>query len=212
MPLVTQQGKVADRLRRFFKLRGRAGTSVDEVVVPTAPITQLNLPPWRLNEFEFLAWKNIGAIGAGRYNKVGIYMPVPRLAGVAVIKAIVLNNSDAAATHEYTIGYYDSPAVGLANFAQSAAYDTEDWTRTAGGVAAQLPPLIFTGDDAATLTPILMAIRVPADATVVFPVSIGLRAGLSGGPQGIRALVVNDTTPNTAMAVGFQGVFYPDAE
>lgn len=47
MPLDSAKGQVADSLRSFFRLTGRIPTRVDELVVPTARVAELDRPPWR---------------------------------------------------------------------------------------------------------------------------------------------------------------------
>lgn len=50
MPQPIQTAGISDRLRRFFRLRGRTGFQLDETVVPVVNVQDLDNPLYRLQE------------------------------------------------------------------------------------------------------------------------------------------------------------------
>lgn len=47
MPIPIQMGSITDRMRRFFRVRGRSGFALDEIVAPVALIQDLTKGPYQ---------------------------------------------------------------------------------------------------------------------------------------------------------------------
>jgi len=47
VPYPIQSGSITDRLRRFFRIRGKTGFQLDEIVVPTVLVQDLTLGPYQ---------------------------------------------------------------------------------------------------------------------------------------------------------------------
>lgn len=164
MPLDIQVGDVAERLRRFFDLRGRIPGRLDEVVVPVINLGDLSKPPYSRDPLS--GW-HLGAQGAvaAEISMVGL---LPQGADKLVIKQLWLVNDTAGAiTYELYQGTTLPPNPVLRGIS------AVNLPRAGSGIR----PMCTTNgwDDADAALPAgqqrIAAFRVAAGLT--FPVPIG---------------------------------------
>lgn len=211
MPIPIQQGGIADRLRNFARLVGRAGTALDEIVVPVLQVQQLDQPPYRTAERKWRSYLSRAPVAAV-YGVVGVVLP-ERVGGAAVIEQIILSNPAAGAS-EYQLILIDSPAVVLANYASQFVVDVEQMADTASGTVPRTAPVIFSGTTATAPAgwEALAIFRLVANETVIIPVQMVLRGRLLGDLGATRGIAVMNTAVNDTMRAGFAGDYIPDAE
>jgi hypothetical protein len=121
MPLTIQLGEVADRLRRFFDVRGRMPTVLDETIVPVINLTDLSGAPYRRNPLAFqgggdsdggiagtanwVIWQHdLTHEGASLVTHVTVNMREGSSASGAVVWLMVGHNEAAAGGAEQTSG------------------------------------------------------------------------------------------------------------
>jgi len=102
MPLDIQQGEVADRLRKFFRLSGRIPATLDETVVPVAILQSLDQPPWRLTAQRGAAYI-IKTLVAAEQLAIAVQHPLA-VSGRTVVDKVFVSNEEAT-TGFYSIGY-----------------------------------------------------------------------------------------------------------
>lgn len=93
MPIQLQTAEIADRLRRFFLLRGRVRGQLDETIVPVAQVVDVTGAPYSRDPLS--GW-HLGAMGAiaGEFSLVGL---LPQGADKLLIKQLWLVNPSAGA-------------------------------------------------------------------------------------------------------------------
>lgn len=207
MPVPIQQGGVADRLRNFLRLTGRAATTMDEVVTPVVNVQNLDRMPWRTKERRFMIEMSHGALAAS-FSAVGLRVPLDQK-GVAVVDQLIFTSST---TQTYRIGITVDPQ-GFPHLGENPVFDVENWSAFGDAtVTAQLPPIAWGNDSPATmLSWVLTTIKVTANTTLIVPVEIAIRGPLAAEPTSTRCLGIENTTLNTAVDVTMCGVWYPDA-
>jgi len=208
MPLPIQQGSVADRLRNFLKITGRAATSVDEVLVPIISVQDLDQMPYRTQQRRFQLYGITAALAAAN-SFLGIYLP-PNVRGVAVVDRITVTT---AAAITLDIGWFMNPQTALgATFGNQSVYDVEDNAST-GTIAnpPSLPPQFFTGQVAATVAQLLNSVKVAANVTQIIPCNYAIRGILAADPAQTRAIAIRNTVVNAGFAVSIEGDWHPDA-
>lgn len=209
MPVPIQHGGIADRLRNFLKLVGRAGTTMDEVLVPVVNVQTLDQQPWRTNDRAFmsLAITQIAVVATSGW--IGVAMPI-NAKGVAVVQRVRVNNQSGA-VQTVSLRVIDNPATGLATFASSNVFNVENWSADPPGSVSRLTPLQFSGTKVVGVEVNLGRFQVPIDATLTLDLTIALRSGLLGDPAATRAIAILNETVNQRLDVSWQGTFYPDA-
>lgn len=75
MPLDAAKGSIADSMRSYFRLTGRIPTRVDELIVPTATVQRLDLPPWRAAPIRGSVFTESAAVAAEQ-SAVAVSLPV----------------------------------------------------------------------------------------------------------------------------------------
>lgn len=209
MPIPIQNGGIADQLRNFLQLVGRAGTTLDEVVVPIVNLMDLGQQPWRTNTRAF-AFQGAAIGGAATFPFTGVRIKKP-LTGVAVVQRVVLTNPTAAALR-YDLQIADNPQ-SQTNYAETPAIDTEfTGIKFVAGFPNFLPVTGFGG----VMSPIswtsIMQARVPPNDSKEFLLNVALRSGQNDDPSldGPGLVAIAGTVNITAMA-NFYGTWYPDA-
>lgn len=212
MPLVSQQGEVADRLRRFFRITGRIPSGVDETVVPVANLQSLDSPPWRLAPRNFGAFvETAAAVALNSYAGIHMLFGTP---GACVIRDIWIRNS-AAAFENFSI-FLVADAETVATYALGAQVpNTEDINPgPAGAVQALLPPARATF----TVAPLPFGIEIWRGLVslgsllhVQLRREVVLRGTGFGAGQVSQGLFVACRTVNVTVGASFAGTYYPDA-
>jgi len=201
MPLEVQSGDVADRLRRFFRLVGRIPTALDETLVPTAVLQNLDQPPWRSGPTDFEAWVVKGATAA-ELSAVGLTHP-PALGGRTVVERItVRNDGGAAALYSFTITSY-SYVLGFAGRVQAPDVERMPPPITGAGAIGQLG--IYTASwhtGGAMVGTQIGHISVPAGDTRVAEMRVTLAPGW--------ILMVWQEVVNLGVRASFGGTYYPE--
>lgn len=207
MPLESQFGEIATRLRKLFDIRGRMATRVDELVVPTVSVGEVNLPPYRSTPRAFMGYTTAAATAA-EASIIGIGMPAARGAGRIIVRQIWSSSSPTAAAHNQQLGLMTYAALN-ATAAIVAGYmlDVEDQDNLvilASGVGKIVPVDLLSGTDPAIFTgPILgrQVLNTAQQLTWLTPATpIVLPAGV--------ALYVQSRTVNLDLQVGWYGEFY----
>jgi len=168
VPLDTQNGSVADRLRNFFKLTGRVPAPLDDVVVPVANLVDLDGPPWRTADENWSTSALTQPALAANVSYAGVWMP-RGMKGVAVVKQVVLENEDAAA-QTFFIAF-----VRITPTDQNQVLNVEHFGDSAAGLNPRVPLRggIFT--NGALIGEPLVRATLQAGASLVVPVSYALR-------------------------------------
>lgn len=207
MPVPIQNGGVADRLRNFLRLVGRAATTMDEVVTPVVNVQDLGRMPWRGKTRRFMADMNKGALAAN-FSVVGIRVPLT-VPGVAVVDQLIMTYS---ATQTVRLGVVVNP-TGQPNYGETPAFDVENWSEFGDStITPQVPPVAFGAQSPATnLSYVLAEFKVAANTTLIVPVEIAIRGPLKAEPASTRALGIENTTLNAAVQCTVAGTWYPDA-
>lgn len=207
MPIATQQGDIAARLRNFFKATGRIGTTLDEVVVPVAVVQQLDQPPFRGSAYDFAMFRQRTAI-VGATSFAGLFVPAG-VQGVAVAEQVTVVNETAAALF-YRLVQFEDPATVLANYSQLPCYNVERPDRSNAGVPATVPVASFIGSWVAPAYQLLAAFSVGAGDQQTVSTRISMRAGVQDNPAISRAIAVICTTQNTVVTASWRGQWYPE--
>ena len=122
MPQPIQTAGISDRLRKFFRLRGRSGFQLDETVVPVVNVQDLDNPLYRLQE---IGWHANGstnnaagltptrtALMLGTLILPEAFTPSPGVAtGKANIKGLIISLQTAALAAPFVLTLVGSPAV-----------------------------------------------------------------------------------------------------
>ena len=101
MPLDSSKGQIADSLRSFFRLTGRIPTRVDELVVPTARVAELDRAPWRSGPIAG-SFYNESANVAAEFSAVGVGLP-PTAPGQFVVRKVRVVQGTAGAALSYSM-------------------------------------------------------------------------------------------------------------
>lgn len=213
MPLTSQQGDVADRLRNFFRITGRIPSSVDEVVVPTANIQDLDQPPFRSKVVNFGG--NAGRAATPlNSTHAGIILRRP---GVAVVKRVWIRNQTAG-VQSYTLALRSNAEIEVLSSSPGSCVNLESpWDPVNFG-ALRVPVERFTydtvGADPGVVT--ITAFTVPATTTLLVPLDgIVLRANvgknLLGQPTSISSgLFVTGAVVNQGVEMNAEGTYYAE--
>jgi hypothetical protein len=209
MPLVTQQGSVADRLRNFFRVTGRIPAGLDETVVPVANIQYLGEPPWRTQDADFAVHGNVAAVAAVN-SHIGVVMP-GRTNGVAVVQEVSVRNNTAA-TAEYSL-LFVAGAEAFADFAViTPSLNTErpDPFNSGSAFGTTVPNLAgFTTLPLAGFE--LARLAALPGSNAIFTCRVSLRGRYGTNLAASQGLFVANRTVNVAITAGFRGTFFPAA-
>jgi|GEM_PF-6731893 len=212
MPLVTQQGEVADRLRRFFRIAGRIPSTVDETVVPTVNLQALDRPPWRLTARNGAVYtETAAAAGLNSFAAVQMTFGSP---GVLVVSDCWIRNNDLT-LRSFSL-FLVANAEAVAGFAAGAQLaDLENMNPgTAGATVARLPPRAASF----STTPLPFGTEIwrgniapEAHYHLRLRREVVLRGDGYGLGKVSQSLCVACRTVNLSAAMTVHGTYYPDA-
>lgn len=203
MPLDIQSGELADRLRRFFRLTGRIPTVLDETLVPTVNVQDLDQPPWRSRSNDACAAVAISAVAA-EVNACAIAM-APAASGRFVLDSILVKNTTAA-IRDLSIAYLTTAFVtGIQNVVQVPNVEVPGpFQPVAPGVLPRLGLTTCTYHQATVNGEIIGRISVPIGETFRWENRLTLMPGWQ--------IAVWHETVNQDLRVTFHGTHYPDAQ
>jgi hypothetical protein len=202
MPLDSQNGSVADRLRNFFRITGRIPSPVDETVVPTANLVDLDGPPWRTTDENFQTSALNAQPVAAQFGYAGVYMPRNTL-GVAVIKQIQLINATAA------VQIFDIFFVRAVPNESNIVVNVEHFGDSAGGLNPRVPVKAAFFTIAAQIGEQLMHISLPANTSLIVPVMYAIR-GVKTDPNP-HGIYISSETVNVEVRGSIFGTYHPSA-
>ena len=168
MPLPFGNGELAARARTGLDLRGRIPFALDEVLVPTVSLLELDRAPFRTDGVEW--WGSNGRTpAAGQFAQVAV---TPGDGAQAVVDQIIISNVDPAAA---LFVAYLLPTL----FSQSTCVSSELQLPTApASVVANVPVDVQVADAAAahsaTTIP-LFQVQLASNQSIVIPCEIELR-------------------------------------
>lgn len=204
MPLDTQQGEVADRLRRFLNVVGRIPSGLDETVVPVVSLSDLAAPPYRhLSPREGCGHFEAAATAA-EYSLVGIGFPAGRT-GTLRINQIWITVGAAMSVRIGNLAYTTLAATAaiIGGYPRDVELQT-DLAAVTTGVWSKLPVDFFGGSDPTNFTTSILKVGVPAVTTTLRVLDPNTPILLQGG----NALIVQGQTVNTALNVGIHCTWY----
>lgn len=166
MPLDSSKGAIADSLRSFFRLTGRIPTRVDELVVPTARVAELDRMPWRSAPVRG-AFYNESANVAAEFSAVGIGLP-PTAPGQFVVRKVrvVQGTGGAALSYSMIVCSWAAAVATLTDF--GAIQKTEQLSKNlliANTSDAQGPHQLIGSDPSILLGSEAWRLRVEAAGT-----------------------------------------------
>lgn len=206
MPLETQQGEIASRLRNFFKVTGRIPSTLDEVVVPVSSVARLDQPPYRAQVVDFGS-QPISPATAAEQNGAGIYVPAALKKGAAVVDGIgFVNSSGANQSFAVILGFADAGATSFPGFADSGnpAPNLDDQRTPALATLQFVPVREFTAHSVALFGAEILRVTLLPATSLWVPYRVTLRPGF-----GIATYL---TTLATAHLSNWHGTWYPDAD
>ena len=121
MPQPIQVGSISDRLRSFFRLRGRSGFQLDETVVPVVNVQDLDSPLYRKQEIGWhaasLAQNAVGltptrtAMMLGTLVLPEAFTPSPDPTGKANVQGLIITLQEDAAIVPFVLTLVSSATV-----------------------------------------------------------------------------------------------------
>lgn len=212
MPLVTQQGEVADRLRSFFRLTGRIPSTLDETVVPIAQVQNLDAAPWRLTTVRWMTNRGVAAVAADQ-GFAGVMLRRP---GAAVVEDVwVRNVTGAALTAGLWIQMNAEALVGAV--VGSGAPNIERMGAAAAAASIARTPVEAIRYSTIGLDPtalLLATFVIPANETYLVRPFVTLRTvqgtNLLGATPVSTGLYVAAPAINVPIEANFAGTYYPD--
>lgn len=103
MPMEIARGEISDRIRRFFDVRGRLNTRLDEQIAPVTIIQDVSLPPYRTSPIVWAGFTSAPAVAA-EFSVVAAALPVAPL-GRFVVDQIIAGTGTAGVAAGVTVRY-----------------------------------------------------------------------------------------------------------
>jgi len=151
MPLETQFGEVADRLRSFFKITGRIPSQLDEVLVPVAQVVDIGAPPYAIDPVLFQV-RNTSAAVAAKNSALAIALP-ESASGTMVVDRVHVEGGAAAFSASLILDNYTLlVAAGLVDFGPITRINGLSQRTLAANVVQSTVPTILIGSNAAVHT------------------------------------------------------------
>jgi hypothetical protein len=201
MPLDIQRGAFADSLRSLMRLSGRIPLRLDESVIATAIIADASKPPYIETPLYWSVGSAVGAVaGENSYAYVGQVVNAP---GCLVVDRIIVGGGAAAYTgtvrlDDLTLVDAGGATVGPTPFQVNQI----ERARVLGVNYQTIAAQSLYGTEAALTGQELMRAVAPISSTLILEGPWVAPAGVCIG--WVAAAV------NTAIAVSFNGRYFPD--
>lgn len=208
MPLDSAKGSVADAMRSFFRLTGRIPTRVDELIVPTAQIVQLNRQPWRANPIRGSVFVESAAVAAEQ-SAVAVTLPTAS-PGQFIVRHVRVMQDTTGVELSYSciLSGLTTISATLTNFGATQKHEQLSKASTAALVSQPTGVEQWLGSDPAQISGIeVWRLRVSTGGTSP-PVDDWYSELVIPGGSG---LVVQARTVNRLARVGVEFEYYPDA-
>lgn len=201
MPMTSQFGEVADRLRSFFKITGRIPSTVDEVVVATASVANIGDPPYALEPVLF-QFRNVSAAVAVKNSAIAVATP-ESATGTMIVDRIHIEGGAAAFSASLILDNYSLlVTAGLTDFGPITRINGLSQATLRANVVQSTVPTVLIGSAAAPHVGFEVERSVLAVNT-----DIQLLGPWVLPPGGALAVWCN--TVNLAVGASFKGRYFP---